>query len=265
MTEPMNGTERDSDKHVPVILAQGDYTAAAQALARRLGLPVYTELPAAGHPLYLSYSDQGVLSIGDQREAAGRVHADFTDPTFLYRLRRLRHEALLRAIGVKADRHPSVIDGTAGLGQDGFLLAAAGCCVDMIERSAVVHALLENALSRIAEHEEAVLRAGVSRVTLHHGESRQLLCTLPPAEVIYLDPMFPERRKTAKVKKNMYLLQKLLHDDAGASEGLLAIAMQYAEKRVVVKRPRIAPVLDGIKPTWQLKGRSSRFDIYTVG
>ena len=80
-------------------------------------------------------------------------------------------------------------------------------------------------------------------------------------EVVYLDPMFPQRTKGARVKKEMQVFHQLIGKDS-AAELLLLIAQECAQKRVVVKRPRIAPSLAGLKPNYTLEGKSNRYDIY---
>jgi len=80
-------------------------------------------------------------------------------------------------------------------------------------------------------------------------------------DVVYLDPMYPHRRKSALAKKEMQLLRQLVGDDEDASELLLA-ALASAKQRVVVKRPRLAPVLVGSAPGFQITAPNTRFDIY---
>lgn len=79
----------------------------------------------------------------------------------------------------------------------------------------------------------------------------------------YLDPMFPVRRSKAAVKKDMALFHTLVGPDEDA-DALLAPALALAQRRVVVKRPRIAPPLAGHQPGMILSGKSSRFDIYPL-
>lgn len=134
----------------------------------------------------------------------------------------------------------------------------------MIERSPVIAALLGNALVRAANSEDPALRQAVRSMHLRVGEAVEWLEVLQ-ADVVCLDPMFPPRRKSAQVRKEMVLLGKLLAAGAGDSgEALLAPALRAAGHRVVVKRPRLAPPLGGMKPDWQLSGRSSRFDVYSA-
>src|SRR5690606_27283774 len=110
-----------------------------------------------------------------------------------------------------------------------------------IERNAVVAALLADAIDRARED------AAVTRIALHTGDARDLMAA-ERFDVVYLDPMFPERRKTALARKEMQYMQALLSDDDGAS--LLAPPLECATRRVVVKRPLHAPPLqDSPKPT----------------
>lgn len=134
----------------------------------------------------------------------------------------------------------------------------------MLERNAWVHALLADGLQRAAGSDDERVRQAVSHMHLLHADSTAMtaesLAVVP--DVVYLDPMFPERRrKSAKVKKPMAMLQLLLETELDAP-GMLVWAMGLGAKRVVVKRPRIAGFLDEGKPSYQLPGSSSRFDVY---
>jgi len=197
----------------------------------------------------------------------GAVSVDFDDKTLGYRQRHsAQPEALLKAAGKRSGHPLNVVDATAGLGQDAFIFANSGCQVMMLERSPLLHALLQDGLRRAAASSEPRVRDAVSRMQLLLSDSSRFdFSTLSVApDVIYLDPMFPERRKkSAKVKKNMFMLQQLLDDEAPA-DALLHNALQSARKRVIVKRPRIAGFLEDRKPSFQLLGTSSRFDVYLI-
>lgn len=195
----------------------------------------------------------------------GAVSVDFDDKSLAWRQRHpAQPETLLKAVGLRSGQALRILDGTAGFGLDAFILASTGCEVLMLERNAWVHALLADGLHRAAGSDDERVRKAVSRMQLLHADS-----TLVASEsiggapdVVYLDPMFPERRrKSAKVKKHMAMLQLLLDAEPDAP-GLLAWAMGLGARRVVVKRPRIAGFLDACKPSYQLPGSSSRFDIY---
>lgn len=172
-----------------------------------------------------------------------------------------RGQTIAKAVGLKQGVSPRVVDGTAGLGRDAFVLASLGCQVTLVERHPVVAALLEDGLRRA--YQDAEIGAWMrERMQLFHGSSLEALSALPHAvDVVYLDPMYPHRDKSALVKKEMRVFQSLVGADLDA-DGLLAPAMALASKRVVVKRPDYAEDLDGVKPTMVLAQKKNRFDVY---
>ncbi|OGQ95397.1 MAG: hypothetical protein A2521_06630, partial [Deltaproteobacteria bacterium RIFOXYD12_FULL_57_12] len=151
-------------------------------------------------------------------------------------------------------------DATAGLGRDAFVLASLGCSVHMIERSPVIAALLADGLERAAtEPEIAALIQQRLRLTV--ADSKEIFQTEHP-EVIYLDPMYPHRSKSALVKKEMRCIRALVGDDPDAPALVLA-ALNSASARVVVKRPRLAPpVVDLPRAAMAILSKNSRYDIY---
>lgn len=225
----------------------------ASRLAARLQLPLGTP---ADYYLYLSPER---LELQQHGSKSGAVYVDFAASDMLRRIADQRREPLHRAMAVKAK--PSVIDATAGLGEDALLLAAAGCQVTMLERSAIVAALLEDGLRRATAIPE--LAQSLARLRLVQGDARVLLPQLARAQVIYLDPMYPQSGKSAAKRKEMTVFRRLLGDDDDAAE-LLELARDFALERVVVKRPLKAAPLGASKPTASLKGRTTRFDIYAV-
>lgn len=168
---------------------------------------------------------------------------------------------IAKAVGCKKDYRPYVLDATAGLAGDASLLAYLGCQVDALEQNPTVYTLLSDAVKRAKnccpEHLEKL-----------HLLPRQDACgflnkTTNPYDVIYLDPMFPERQKSAKVKKGMQYLHQVAGLASPAEEtALLTQARASARKRVVVKRPRLAAYLAAQKPNFQISGKTIRFDIY---
>lgn len=240
---------------IPLFGATPEMAAAAAALAARWGLPLVAAAPPAGAWQLRLDAESGLALHG----GSGVVRVDFV--TGAVRHRRQfgggRGQALARAVGVRGAA-PSVIDATAGLGGDSFVLATLGCRVTLLERSPVVAALLADGLQRAAADPEVA--PIVARMALIAGESREQLPNLS-ADVIYLDPMFPERRKRAQVKKGMQALQALLGHDSDAA-ALLSIARQVARRRVVVKRPATAPPLADTPPHATIETRSHRFDLY---
>lgn len=169
-------------------------------------------------------------------------------------------QAVAKAVGLNKTRGLSVLDATAGLGRDAFVMATLGATVTLYERHPTVHALLADGLRRLAAAEE--LRDISERLNLVYRSLLQVDTIQSTFDVVYLDPMFPSREKSAKVKKDMSLFHTLVGTDADADE-LFTPAYATAKKRLVVKRPKSAPYLAAQKPTLELVGKSSRFDIYT--
>lgn len=179
-------------------------------------------------------------------------------------------QPLARALGLNAFRKrvgamPRVIDATGGLGQDAWALATLGVSMTVIERHPVVHALLDNALARAAA--EPATRETAARVRLLHGQAEVLLPELE-ADMIYLDPMYPERRrKKAGSRKGMQFLHALLGPpDEHGNDTLLPAALNIDVSRVAVKRPRGAELLAGSEH-WQgqricVESPNTRYDVY---
>lgn len=227
--------------------------AEAEALARRLGLPLAEDAPQA--PLRLVLAGER-LELREAGAPTGPVYADLAEARPPAQPRR---EPLLRAVGLKGERRPFVVDATAGLGRDAFSLAWAGCRVTMLERSAVVAALLEDALARARR--DPALREVAERLELRAGDALELLPQLPPPEVVYLDPMYPERGKRAEKRKAMRLFRALVGDDPDAA-ALLEAALAVVRGRVVLKRPLKGSPLAGRKPQASLSATTVRFDLY---
>ena len=168
---------------------------------------------------------------------------------------------IAKAVGIQPGIRPAILDATAGLGRDAFVFAQLGCQVTLIERHPLIAALLADGLER-AIHDPTVGPI-VQRMHLQPGNAIELIKGWPlePPQVIYLDPMFPHREKSALVKKEMRVFRPLVGDDDDAPE-LLQSALDLATHRVVVKRPRKAPDISGKPPSYVLEGKSSRYDIY---
>lgn len=170
---------------------------------------------------------------------------------------------LLKAVGIKKGHgyRPTVIDCTAGLGEDAWLLAAHGCTVTAIERQPVIAALLQDAIQRAATQQPDV----ANRITPHPANAIDWLSQTPDPRptALLIDPMFPIGRK-AKERKPMRVLRLLAGDDDDAP-ALLATALATGVHRVCVKRPLRAPVIENThrpKPDVVYKGKAVRFDVY---
>ena len=233
----------------------------ARLLAEKLQLPFIADLKnsAAYHFILLVTPDYLALQNPHNKKFTP-FHIDFLSGPQRYRYQHagLKKEMLARALGVSPRDNPRIIDATAGLGRDSFMLAVLGFQITMIERSPVLHALLEDALRRAKLDPEFAPAA--NRLELIHADAILWLPSTQP-DVIYLDPMFPKRQKSASVKKEMALLQELLLKDDN-EQALFSAAMACGARRVVVKRPRLAGNIAQAVPNFSLRGKSSRFDVY---
>lgn len=235
----------------------------AEGLARRLKLPL-TDIDGATADLLLVMTAKRLELRQTGQGRTGPVYADFVAGKVAHR-RRFgggRGQPLARAAGLKKGRNPFVLDATAGLGWDAFVLASLGCRVTMVERSPVIAALLHDALDRASTDEEA--GTVVRRMALLCADAVPYLDQLSEQErpdVIYLDPMYPKREKSALMKKEMRLFQRLVGDDAD-SEELLAAARSRARFRVVVKRPTQAESLGNQAPSMAIQSPNTRYDVY---
>lgn len=241
----------------------------ASAMAAALGVPLLhgTDPAACDYPCLLRLTPEGLQLQQTGRKAPGPVWVDFVGGAVAHRR---KHgggtgQLIARAVGLRGGTRPRVADVTAGLGRDSFVLASLGCEVQLIERVTVIQLLLADGLARAQVVPE--LTEIIERMELIRADSidwlRSQAGQLSAPEVVYVDPMFPHSDKRALVKKEMRLFRDLVGDDSDA-EALLAAALDAARNRVVVKRPRKAPCIQGPAPSFQLEGKSSRYDIYAL-
>lgn len=234
------------------------FSNAAHALAEALGLPMNGDAD-----FILQLVPAGLQLQQTGKYAPGPLMVDFVGGVAAHR--RLQGggsgQMIAKAVGVQAGIRPSILDATAGLGRDAFVLAQLGCRVTLVERHPVIAALLADGLQRGSL--DAEVAPIIERMHLRSGNAIELMTAWEgePPQVVYLDPMFPHREKSSLVKKEMTMLRPLAGDDLDAP-ALLAAAMALGTHRVVVKRPRKAPCIPGPHAGYTLEGKSSRFDIY---
>lgn len=174
-----------------------------------------------------------------------------------------RGQDLAKAMGLRAGKTPVIVDATAGLGRDSFLLASLGAQVTLIERSAKMHALLRDGMDRAAASEDEELREIIGRMTLLQGDAKDLLPQLT-CEAILIDPMHPPRNKSALVKLELRQVRDIVGTDDDAAD-LLNVALESAQKRVVLKWPAKADPISGVRPcSHQIMGKSTRYDVFMM-
>jgi 16S rRNA (guanine1516-N2)-methyltransferase len=234
----------------------------ADALATRWGLPLGEADPGETPRLVLTPEHLELRALASE----GPVYVDFVGGAVAHRRRYGggRGQEIAKAVGLKKGATPTVLDATAGLGRDAFVLASLGCTVTLVERSPVVAALLADGLERAALDAETAPIA--ARMRLLCGNAVQIMQHLDEAarpDVVYLDPMYPHRHKSALVKKEMRLFREVVGEDPDA-DALLPTALAVARQRVVIKRPDYAEPMAGRVPTMSVRTKNHRFDVYVI-
>ena len=178
-----------------------------------------------------------------------------------------RGQAIAKAMGLKAGTTPEILDTTAGLAGDAFVLATLGCPITMIERSPIIFTLIEDAIERasLSDKFQTIIKQGFNLINADANDfiKQQLNKNGAKPDVVYIDPMYPERKKSALVKKDMQVLQRL-HGNDDSSAQLFENALLFAKKRVVVKRPLHAETISRKVPNTCIKSKKTRYDIYTL-
>ena len=239
----------------------------AKDLSLNLGIPFlpFADLPRQG--VILAYTEIGLQLLSCKKSGKDQtlLHVDFIRGKNGYRHTRnlTTKQSLARAAGIRPGVRPSVLDATAGLGSDSFVLACLGCTVHMLERSLVLHALLEDGLKRAAQHPRTQTIVEKKMRIFHKNAISYLQKMTAVYDTIYLDPMYPHRSGKALNRQTMRIIRDLVGNDEDSSF-LLEIACSKAKKRVAVKRPKGAEYLAQRPPSFMIKSKNSRYDIYLL-
>lgn len=251
-----NAEQHLSPEAIVLYVEEGVDQAAAASIADELQINRIRKSSAASLPAcYLQLDAEGLSLV----EGSHTLRGDFA--RFLPRLvpNNLNHELLVRAARMKGAQGPlTAVDATAGLGEDAFLLATAGFQVRLYERNPVIAALLQDALHRGMGNPE--LAPVISRMHFQKGDSIRELPRLDfMPDIVVLDPMFPERKKSGLIRKKFQMLHQL-ESPCSEEKELLEAALSCHPGRVVIKRPLKGPCLADRKPSYSLKGRAIRYD-----
>lgn len=261
-----------------ITVLENQYLHVAQQLANKTGLPLVppqsAQKPDTTHnnehwQLQLDANDLRIV-----RPDGLAMSVNFINSKAQRRSneKNILQQPLSKALGIKAfkkrsERAPTVVDGTAGLGQDAWLIARLGCSVTLIEQSPVLSTMLEFAVQKALAHDDYQSTARLLNVEKANASHYLATNTNSAADIVFLDPMYPARRKQALVKKEMQMLHELVGPDNN-NEQLLSSALNHARYRVIVKRPKSAEFLTGTEDwSGQLTSVSSpntRFDIYHI-
>ncbi len=187
---------------------------------------------------------------------------DFTLPAYQQRLRQRgrKTDPLAKAMGLHKQTTLRVLDMTAGLGKDAYWLAYCGAHVTLIERHPLLAECLTHAVKQLASHPDFASVA--ERMKVVHADALDYLQTANDhsLDVAYYDPMFPKRKKSALVKKDMQILQAL-HGDDMSQQPIIHATLSKIPK-LVIKRPVGAEFIEGIKPHHQIIASTIRYDVY---
>ena len=248
----MNNPE-NQNRIMPLVYAEKEFFQKAQTLAEKLGTGFATEKPQC---LFLNVDENG-LSLA---EGETSVSVDFSKL-----IRRISHsnpfgEMVVKAAKIKDKENPTLIDATAGLGEDSFILAASGFTVTLCEYNPVICALLEDGIERAKNIPP--LKEAAQRMTVFEGDSIEYMASLTAApDVVLLDPMFPERQKSALIKKKFQLIHRL-EKPCDDEDSLLSAAVNLCPHKIVIKRPLKGAFLAGRKPDYSLTGKAIRYDCF---
>ena len=252
---------------ISISYASDEQKEKAENFAKSIGYPL-SPTNKVTSPINLNYTNEFIELCDKEKNIS--VHIDFISGDLAHRQKYGggRGQSIAKAIGLKQGTpSPSVLDATAGLAKDAYVLACLGCSMTLVERSPIIVELIKDAIHRAEEdeHFKTILEKGLEVI---NQSSIEYLTELKNKDVIYpdviyLDPMYPDKKKSASVKKNMQILQKLLGKDEDTQE-LLNAALNVAKKRVVVKRPKGAQNLTELKPTYTVESKKTRYDVYII-
>ena len=255
-----------SSHQTTAALAVEKGTEQALLLADRLQLPLVDKAAVDQFPYVLRYTDKGLAIVQTGGKAAGPVMVDFTQGSTAHRRHYGGGELIVKAVAGDKQNRPRVLDATAGLGRDSFVLASWGYPVILCERSPMVAAVLSDGLERARHVDDAELIAIIDRMQLQTTDAVAYMQTLTEKtapDAIVIDPMFPVSKKSALVKKDMQAFHHIVGADQDSAK-LLDCALATAKHRVVVKRPKKAAYLAAMKPDFTVGGKAIRFDIYSL-
>ncbi len=194
----------------------------------------------------------------------GPVYVDFTAGKSAHRRKYGggTGQAIAKAVGLNKKPQLDILDVTGGYAADAFVLASLGATVTVVERSDILNVLLQDGIERA--YGDRITGTIIERMCIVNQDSIKYLLNLKSTlrpDVIYMDPMYPLKKRAASVKAKMQLLHQLIGPDTESGE-LLKVALKKAKKRVVVKRPKTAPVLSTQNLVGEVNSKNTRYDIY---
>lgn len=251
--------------NITVFCADSNKQQQARAFAKANNYSFSESLPTAP-ALYLSF-DENNLVLHDSIINSS-LCIDFTSGGLAHRLQYGggKGQTIAKAIGISSKNKPHILDATAGLGRDALILANLGSKLSLVEQSPILAEMLKQAVE-FAEETPLFQKASAAGFEIYNDDAAEFMNNriIDGSDVVYLDPMYPEKKKSALVKKDMQILQNLIgHSSEKDNTTLLAAAISFARQRVVVKRPKHAEHIQGPEPTMSLHSKKTRYDVYVI-
>lgn len=265
----MNLNDNSNPPAICIVVEDESQRSLANALSRELVLPLVDVKTAESFTHQFRVSSKGLQLLAAHQQGKSRLFAEFVRGATGYRRKHGGgyRQTIAKAVGIKGPKYSlTVLDATAGLGRDAFVLACLGCEVHLVERSAIIAALLKDGLAR-ARQEPELCTIVQERISVSVADAQKILSAMESSnegpDVVYLDPMFPGENKSALTGVDLRIIRDIVGPDLDA-EKLFNIAMKVAKQRVVVKRSKKAANISAMKPSFSLIGRSHRYDVYIL-
>ena len=248
------GVKKLKNKQLVLYVDKNANIEEAKSIAKRLNIEIITN-NKENFDILLSMDENGLALVSENM----KLYGDFSKSIKRIKQSNLQNEMLIHAAKMKGKKEKLIaIDATAGLGEDSILLAAYGYTVELYEKNPIIAELLKDAMERAKKISE--LKDIIERMKVHNEDSIIAMQKLQyNPDIILLDPMFPERTKSALIKKKFQILHKIENPCLDENE-LLSSAIKANPKKIIIKRPLKGEYLAGIKPDYSLKGNSIRYD-----
>ena len=155
----------------------------ATALAQQTGLPLL-EARDPRCELQLLFDQDRVRLFDATLDTA--IDVDFVEGALAHRQQfgGGRGQAIARAAGLKRGNTPAVLDVTAGLARDAFVLASLGCTVTLVEQSPILFALVADGIRRggsvTGAHAVILVKCAAQMISSTHTVQESRSMTIDP-------------------------------------------------------------------------------------
>ena len=227
-----------------------------QYISDYLDMEIVNEIPLSGS--FIDLRMNGLHFTKDSTNLSSSLHVDFLSGSMGWRLKRTEHEtSIKKAIG-KNKEDITIFDGTAGLLSDTIIFLALGHKVVACEQSKIIFLLVNNAIER-AKPELPFLE----NLLFLNAKSETQYKETDNIDIVYLDPMYPEPSKNLLRSGDISTINHILDIENIADDGdaVFFDIKNSNFKKIILKRPIKADIIDK-NINYQVKGKSTRFDIY---